>query len=62
MKREFTNDSMMSELHAIREKHYQQTKPAPATERNRLTRFLSSYGYTLIPTKRGTRKLVRSSE
>ena len=59
MKRQFANDPMMSELHDIREKHYQKTKRAPATERNRLTRFLSSHGYTLIPTKRGTRKLVR---
>ena len=53
---------MMSELHAIREKHYQKTKTAPATERNRLVRFLSSYGYRLVPTKRGTRKLVRRSK
>ena len=67
MKREFANDAMMSELHAIREKHYQQTKSSPATKRNqrrgnRLASFLSSYGYALIPTKRGTRKLVRSSK
>ncbi len=58
---------MMSELHAIREKHYQQTKFTPATKRNhrrnnRLVSFLSSYGYALVPTKRGTRKLVRSSK
>ncbi len=62
MKREFANDPMMSELHDIREKHYQKTKAAPATERNRLVSFLSSYGYTLVPTKRGTRKLIRSSK
>ena len=67
MKRQFTDDPMMSELHAIREKHYQQTKSAPATKRNyrkgdRLISFLSFYGYTLVPTKRGTRKLVRSSK
>ena len=66
MKRQFANDSMMSELHAIREKHYQQTQSAPATKRNhrrgnRLVSFLSSYGYQLVPTKRGTRKLVRGS-
>lgn len=59
------NDPMMRELHAIRAKHYQQTKSAPATKRNhrrgnRLASFLSSYGYVLVPTKRGTRKLVRS--
>ncbi len=58
---------MMSELHAIREKHYQQTKSAPRTKHNhrrgnRLISFLSSYGYALIPTKRGTRELVRSSK
>ena len=67
MKRQFANDPMMSELHDIREKHYQQTKSAPATKRNhrngnRLIRFLSSYGYQLVQTKRGTRKLVRSSK
>lgn len=65
MKREFANDSMMSELHAIREQHDQQTKSAPATKRNRrkgnrLVNFLSSYGYALIPTKRGTRKLIKT--
>lgn len=53
---------MMSELHAIRQKHYQQTKSAPAPERNRLVNFLSSYGYALVPTKRGTHKLVRRSK
>ena len=62
MKRQFADDPMMSELHAIREKHYQKTKAAPATERNRLVSFLSSYGYRLIPTKRGTHKLVRSAK
>ena len=67
MKRAFANDPMMSELHAIREKHYQQTKSAPATKRNhrkgnRLVSFLFSYGYRLIPTKRGTHRLVRTSE
>jgi len=67
MKRQFADDPMMSELHAIREKHYQQTKAAPITKRNhrkgnRLVSFLSSYGYALVPTKRGTRKLVRSSK
>jgi len=62
MKRAFVDDPMMSELHDIREKHDQQTKSAPATERNRLVSFLSSYGYTLVPTKRGTRKLIRSSK
>gem|GEM_PF-5320285 len=41
MKSTFTNDPIMSDLHAI---------------------FLSSYGYRLVPTKRGTRKLVRSSK
>lgn len=60
-KREFVEDPMMSELHAIREKHSQQVKPTPATERNRLVSFLSSYGYALVATKRGTRKLVRRS-
>ena len=62
MNREFAHDPMMSELHDIREKHCQQTKRAPATERNRLASFLSSYGYQLVPTKRGTRKLIRSSK
>ena len=67
MKRQSADDPMMSELHAIREKHDQQTKSTPATTRNhrngnRLISFLSSYGYTLVPTKRGTRKLVRSSK
>ena len=66
MKRQFADDPMMSELHTIREKHDQQTKSALATKRNyrrdnRLASFLSSYGYTLVPTKRGTRKLVRRS-
>ena len=65
MKREFADDPMMSELHDIREKHYQQTASTSATKRhhrkgNRLANFLSSYGYALVPTKRGTRKLVRS--
>ena len=36
MKRQFADDPMMSELHAIREKHYQQTKSAPAKEDNGL--------------------------
>ena len=67
VKRAFADDPMMNELHAIREKHYQQTKSAPATRRNhrngnRLINFLSSYGYQLVPTKRGTRKLVRRSK
>ena len=67
MKKQFADDSMMSELHAIREKHYRQTKSAPRTKHNgrrgnRLVSFLSSYGYTLVPTKRGTRKLVRSAK
>ena len=66
MKRQFADDPMMSELHAIREKHDQQIESAPTTKRNhrrsnRLASFLSSYGYGLVPTKRGTRKLVRSS-
>ena len=65
IKRTFADDPMMSELHDIREKHYQATRSVPATKRNdrkgnRLVRFLSSYGYQLVPTKRGTRKLVRS--
>ena len=59
MNREFANDPMMKELHAIREEHSRSTKAAPATERNRLTSFLSSYGYRLVPTKRGTSKLVK---
>ena len=67
MKRRFVDDPMMNELHAIREKHYQQSKAAPATKRNhrngnQLASFLSSYGYQLVPTKRGTHKLVRSSK
>ena len=62
MSRAFANHPMMRELHAIREKHDQQTQSAPTTERNQLTRFLSSHGYTLIPTKRGTRKLVQTFE
>jgi hypothetical protein len=62
MKRAFADDPLMSELHAIREKHYQQTKATPATDRNRLASFLSSYGYRVVPTKWGTRKLVRSLE
>ena len=66
-KEQFADDPMMSELHAIREKHYQKTKSARATKRNhrngnRLINFLSSYGYQLVPTKRGTRKLVRNSK
>ena len=65
MNRAFEGDPMMSELHEIRERHYRQAKFASVIERNdrrvnRLVKFLSSYGYTLIPTKRGTRKLVRS--
>lgn len=67
MKRQFANDLMMTELHAIREKYYQQTKSAPAKKDNgrkgnQLGSFLSSYGYALVPTKRGTRKLVRRSK
>ena len=62
MNRAFAHDPMMSELHDIRETHYQQIKRAPATERNRLASFLSSYGYQLVPTKRGTRKLVKNSK
>ena len=65
MKRQFASDPMMSELHAIREKHYQQTTSALATKRNgkgnQPLSFLSSDGYALVPTKWGTRKLVRSS-
>ena len=66
MKRQCADDAMMNELHAIREKHDQQTKSAPATKRNhrngnRLVSLLSSYGYALVPTTRGTRKLVRRS-
>ena len=67
MKREFSNEPTMNELHSIREKHYQQTKAAPMTKRNhrkgnRLASFPSSCGYTLVPTKRGTRTLIRSSK
>ncbi len=66
MRREFVDDPMMSELHEIREKHYQEAKSSPARERNRrkenrIAQFLSSYGYQLVPTRRGTRKLVRSA-
>ena len=67
IERTFADDPLMSELHAIKEKHDQQTTSASATTRNhrrinRLANFLSSYGYQLVPTKRATRKLVRSAK
>jgi len=58
--REFADDPMMRELHTIREKHSQEAKSTPATEHNRLVSFLSSSGYRLVSTKRGTRKLIKT--
>lgn len=66
MKKIFTDDPMMSELHAIREEHYLKSKALPLSERSRRmgekeNTFLFSYGYKLVPTKRGTRKLVKAA-
>lgn len=66
MKREFADDPMMGELHDIRAKHDQEATSSPATAQprrraRRIAKLLSAYGYQLVPTKRGTRRLVSSA-
>ncbi|MCJ7577059.1 MAG: hypothetical protein MUO91_01260 [candidate division Zixibacteria bacterium] len=62
--KEFPNDSMLRELHEIRERHYEENKHLTPKERakkiNReAERFLKNQGYKLVPTKKGTFKMVK---
>ena len=66
MAEEFKNDPMMKELHQIRAKH---SREAPAVWGKRrgleleekAEAFVASYGYMLVPTKRGTNRLVKAA-
>ena len=55
---------MMAEIHRIREQHYLRTKTASCEIKNRsiingANRFLSSYGFQLISTGEGSKRLVK---
>ena len=60
---EFRNDPMMKELHQIRAKHSQESKVARGRRDLALEesaeKFVASYGYRLVRTKQGTRRLVK---
>ena len=54
----------MKELHEIREKHYEETKSLTKEERVARVRqeaaeFLREFNYKLVPTRRGTFKIVK---
>ena len=66
MAEEFRNDPMMRELHEIRAKH--STKGKAVRDKGRGKRlekeaekFVALYGYKLVPTRRGTHKLVKAA-
>ena len=64
MKEEFAGDPMMQEIHKIREDHYMEGKDLALKERLRrleanARKFISDYGYKLVPTDHGTHKIVR---
>ena len=66
MAEEFRNDSTMKELHQIRAKHSREAKDFRGRQRDReldekAEEFVASYGYKLVPTKRGTNKLVKAA-
>ena len=66
MAEEFKNDPMMKELHQIRAEHSREVKSARGKRRGReleqqAETFVASYGYKLVPTKRGTHKLVKAA-
>ena len=54
---------MMKELHQIRAKHSQESKVARGRRGLALEesaeKFVASYGYRLVRTKQGTRRLVK---
>lgn len=66
MVEEFKDDPMMRELHQIRAEHSRQAKSIRGRHRGReleekAEAFVASYGYALVPTKRGTHKLVKAA-
>jgi hypothetical protein len=66
MAEEFKNDPMMEELHQIRAEHSREAKNTRGRRRSRdleekAEAFVASYGYKLVPTKRGTNKLVKAA-
>ena len=63
---EFKNDPMMKELHQIRAKHSREATAVRSSQRCReleekAEEFVASYGYKLVPTKRGTNRLVKAA-
>ena len=66
MAEEFKNDPMMRELHQIRAEHSREVKNARGRRRGqelekKAEEFVASYGYKLVPTKQGTRKLIKAA-
>ncbi len=66
MAEEFKNDPMMKELHQIRAEHSREVKSVQGRRRGReleekAEAFVASYGYKLVPTKRGTNRLVKAA-
>ena len=66
MAEEFKNDPMMKELHRIRAEHSRKAKNVRDRRRGleleeKAEAFVASYGYKLVPTKRGTHRLVKAA-
>ena len=66
MAEEFKNDPMMKELHQIRAEHSREVKNTRGRRRGReleekAEAFIASYGYKLVPMKRGTNRLVKAA-
>ena len=66
MSEEFKNDPMMKELHEIRAERSRGAKSARGRRRGReleekAEAFIASYGYKLVPMKRGTNRLVKAA-
>lgn len=66
MAEEFKNDPMMKELHQIRAEHSREVRSIRGRRRGReleekAEAFVASYGYKLVPTKRGTNRLVKAA-
>jgi hypothetical protein len=63
MKKIHAKDSLMEEIHSIREEHHKQTKSLSFSKmekdvEDRAKAFLFSHGYKLVPTTHGTYKFV----
>ena len=66
MAEELKNDPIMRELHQIRAEHSRETKKVRGRRRGldlekKAAAFVASCGYKLVPTKRGTNRLVKAA-